>query len=235
MRRPTAQCHNDLILAVLHNVTAPPLPSSSSRSSGWLKKRKQSTTLEFSTSDQETKRRRLNDAVMALGKKERARLKGLVHQPTPSHLLLPSSSTSDHITKKPSAPLGTPKTVQGRSAAFQQDFARCRNTPLCAESLRLPDMESLQARMSWSAYQADLLGGADTEAVSVLMAALTVRSILRSVLSYSTHFSYERTGSFTRDHAIRSGNEECRFTYHHFTCSLFRSSCTHHSRSSRLV
>lgn len=178
----TAQCHNDLILAVLHNVTAPPLPSSYSRHSGWLKKRKQSTNLEIGSSDHEAKRRRLGDAVMALGKKERARLKGLVHQPTPAHLRPPPSTQSDLITKKPSTSLGTPKTVQGRSAAFQQDFARCRNTPLCAESLRLPDMESLQARMSWSAYQADLLGGADSEAVAVLMAALNVRDHLNLML-----------------------------------------------------
>lgn len=171
----TAQLHDDLILAVLHNVTAPSLPPSSARHSGWLKKRKSGPAAELSSSGPEAKRRRLGDAVMSLGKRERSRLKALSNNVT--HVNGQSSflEGSTPMRRKPDAPIGTPKTIQGKSAAFQQDFARCRSTPLCSESLQLPDLDSLQARMTWSAFQAGLLGGTDSEAVTVLMAALKVR------------------------------------------------------------
>lgn len=171
----TAQLHDNLILAVLHNVTAPSLPPSSARHSGWLKKRKHGPAPDALVSGPEAKRRRLGEAVMSLGKRERTRLKALSNVSVNGQGLSVDSSTP--IRRKPDTPIGTPKAIQGKSAAFQQDFARCRSTPLCSESLSLPDMDSLQARMTWSAFQAGLLGGTDQEAVTVLMAALNVRKL----------------------------------------------------------
>lgn len=54
---------------------------------------------------------------------------------------------------------------------------RCLQTPLCCESKMLPDLETLQDRMSLLAYDSGLNGGADGRVAALGVQAVEVRSI----------------------------------------------------------
>jgi transcriptional coactivator HFI1/ADA1 len=63
------------------------------------------------------------------------------------------------------------------SPALAQDYMRCLQTPLCCESKMLPDLETLQDRMSLLAYDSGLNGGADGRVAALGVQAVEVSPI----------------------------------------------------------
>ena len=112
---------------------------------------------------------------MALGRKERNRIKNLSTLPAPP-VVIQRAERPLRVT----APASALFSSQGASAAFQQDYARCQQTELCAESQVLPDLDTMRDRMSLIAYDSNLRRGADNNAANVLMIALEVSCVAGS-------------------------------------------------------
>lgn len=58
--------------------------------------------------------------------------------------------------------------------ALSQDYMRCLQAPLCAETRMLPDLDSLRDRMSLLAYDSGLMSGADSKVALLGAQALDV-------------------------------------------------------------
>lgn len=73
------------------------------------------------------------------------------------------------------------------SSTMQETFVRSVATPYCSESHSLPDLHSLQDRMSLTALEAGLPGGVHTQAAAVALSALQdyLRNILRRTFQYT--------------------------------------------------
>lgn len=73
------------------------------------------------------------------------------------------------------------------SSTMQETLARSVDTPHCIEAHELPDVYTLQDRMSLAAIEAGLSHGVHVQAAAVLLAALQdhLRAILRLTLTYS--------------------------------------------------
>jgi hypothetical protein len=163
-----ADLHDALIMAILFNTTAQSYPPSSSRHSGWFPKRKRDLPLDDA---RDPKRTKLKHGVMSLSRRERSRLKGLsALQGNPR--APPFHSSDKSLMRSAGIP---PFLTKNPSAAFQQDYARCQQALICAESHNLPDPDNLRDRMSYIAYNSHLPAGADSSAASVLNLALEVR------------------------------------------------------------
>ncbi|SHO77307.1 Uncharacterized protein MSYG_1648 [Malassezia sympodialis ATCC 42132] len=73
------------------------------------------------------------------------------------------------------------------SPTMQETLARSADTPHCIEAHELPDVYTLQDRMSLAAIEVGLSHGVHVQAAAVLLAALQdhLRAILRRTLAYS--------------------------------------------------
>lgn len=91
------------------------------------------------------------------------------------------------------------------SASMQETLARGVETPHCIEAHELPNVYTLQDRMSLAAIEAGLPQGVHVQAAAVLLSALQdhLRAILRRTLSYSRGPT-RAEGSRIRMHNIRA-------------------------------
>ena len=186
------QLHNSLVLAILYNTTRPAqAPPASSRHTGWSKRKRDgdnSFALAQSLDPRDAKRRRVKEAVLALSKRERKRIKDLSLAPADAERV-PMTSDRQRL-RGPATPValkikGMPASVYsfGRDSmsctdastvGSQQDFTRCQQIALCAESKLLPDIDTLKDRMSAVAYNIGLSDGAESTAAALGVVALEV-------------------------------------------------------------
>ncbi|GAA97988.1 uncharacterized protein L969DRAFT_84527 [Mixia osmundae IAM 14324] len=201
-----AELHTALILSVLFN-TSRSSATPSSRHSGWSKRRR----LEGDDLlERDSQRARLRNQVMSLGKRERARLKQLntidlaqsanAASKAKVNGTLPAASPTSPtrlgadgqaLLAKPRVEIvkpGSAKAKEGpvfpNAEVSTQDYNRWQQAPLCLESKRLPDHESLTDRMSLIACDSGLSAGVDKPAVSLMLLAVErhIRTLLTSAL-----------------------------------------------------
>lgn len=175
--------HNALILGVLYNAsqpasvyTAPPKPKRSAI--GWVDSCKRQRADD---APEERQRQRTKEAVMALGKKERQRLKNLpqlLSNPKPSFLAsaAQASFNNNNSNNNASGSAGMVKTPL--KPVDSQEKARWDAVSSCSESGDVPsDPGSLSDRMSAMAHRIGLHSAAP-EAGVVLLDALQVRLVI---------------------------------------------------------
>ena len=59
-------------------------------------------------------------------------------------------------------------------SVFQQNYVRAQQTPFCAESKLLPDVDTMRDRINLIAYDSGLSGGADEGVAGLCNVALEV-------------------------------------------------------------
>lgn len=180
--------HNLMVLAVLFNIsqpagvyTAPPKPKRGE--GGWFNgsKRKRGGWTEDETPE-ERQRERTKEAVMALGKRERQRLKQLpeiLSNPTPS--FLQAAKTSPLSATIPPAPLSkaSSSTLKPVDA---QEMARWDSVLNCRQAEDIPsDPSLLSDRMSAIAHRTGLHSAAP-DAGALLLDAVQVCSVQAKVV-----------------------------------------------------
>lgn len=177
-----AETHNALILAVLYNVFQPTehyvtphkprksLGHHDGEGGGWFDGAKRKAAEE---TPEDRTRERAKQAVMALGKRERSRLKrlpDLLSQPTPSFM---QPRASPFMQSPAQSPGSTTKPVD------IQEQARWDAVESCSAAGDLPrDPASLGDRMSSIAHRINL-HSAGPEAGQLMMDAVQVRTPLR--------------------------------------------------------
>ncbi|PLW10471.1 hypothetical protein PCANC_07109 [Puccinia coronata f. sp. avenae] len=203
--------HNALILSILYNATRTDLPTANlsqehnpTTGEGWYKRKRapQPPTpvkIKSKNEERDPKKRRLKEAVMALGQRERNRLKqmaSLKEKELEQQLKLNSqSSATRHISsshhyvfpERAENVMNTPLASKMKisSSTLYQDYMRCQQAPICSESKQLPDFDTLKDRMSLIAYDSGLSNGVDSTASSLALIALEVhlKTLLGDLLS----------------------------------------------------
>ncbi|KAA1102526.1 transcriptional coactivator hfi1/ADA1 [Puccinia graminis f. sp. tritici] len=204
--------HNALILSILYNTTRPdpaisnPLkePGPSTTGEGWHKRKRVPVPpvppkVKTKNEERDPKKRKLKEAVMALGQRERNRLKQIAllkenelelnsnkfnpqqlapRQLSACHYLYPERTENVMNT-----PLASKMKIS--SSTLYQDYMRCQQAPICSESKQLPDFDTLKDRMSLIAYDSGLMNGVDKAASSLALIALEVhlKTLLGDLLS----------------------------------------------------
>ncbi|POW11511.1 hypothetical protein PSTT_05268, partial [Puccinia striiformis] len=140
--------------------------------------------------EKDPKKRRLKQAVMALGQRERNRLKQIASLKDELKLNSQKSLLSSpyylHPERTPNVmdtPLASKMKIS--SSTLYQDYMRCQQAPICSESKQLPNFETLKDRMSLIAYDSGLANGVDKTASSIALIALEVhlKTLLGDLLS----------------------------------------------------
>ncbi|KAK9722392.1 hypothetical protein K7432_002696 [Basidiobolus ranarum] len=164
--REHVKLHNAFILANISNAqkAAPPPPSQ--RSTKWLKRKKDRTSLE-----KDPKKKKLRQDILSLKKADRDRIKVLLKTRSTPAKPLPLRSTSRSIPFPPgSIP---PNYISEVNKGYQ--------APLCYDSKELPDGEILHERMTTIALEHGLLNGVTPDSIEVLQYAL--ESHLKTIIS----------------------------------------------------
>ncbi|KAK4052345.1 hypothetical protein OIV83_002147 [Microbotryomycetes sp. JL201] len=232
---PAVQLHNSLLLSILYNTTRTVGPPLSARHPGWHKRKREGTDGQQENM-MNSKKQRLKTAVMAVGKRERAELKGLAYTAKKDggadrdkEIAFAKLSSLGSVleTHGPEiGPDGLPKvlaTAKQPPATLSQDYMRALQTPNCYDSQTLPDLDGLRDRMSLIAYDSGLPNGVDHRAASLGLQAIEVyiKQILRGVLSLA------RPARPTQQHSSVSHDAA---QHEHGDCSLAASiTCGDHS------
>lgn len=200
--------HNALLLSILYNTTKPTLPPASVSHQGWLSKRKRGALLSAEEQGADVlgelsrKRRRIKRLVGGMTKSEKKRLSVLLTAANTA----PETSTG----KKAGAPTTSSKLGVGSAlktpstAAFQQELVRCQAAPSCVEALELPDLGTLNDRMSAVAYSSGITKGVDGESAG--MAAVALDIYMRDLIS-ALVTSRPQSGSVSGEAAESSGDK----------------------------
>ncbi|KNZ53494.1 hypothetical protein VP01_3225g3 [Puccinia sorghi] len=212
--------HNALVLSILYNTTRTDLPPANSPNdfnpfsttgTGWHKRKRVQQppappatpavpvkVVKAKIEERDPKKRRLKEAVMALGQRERNRLKqiaSLREDQLDQHLKLnpqpfaPPPLSSHHFIfpERSENVMNTPLASKMKisSSTLYQDYMRCQQAPICSESKQLPDLDTLKDRMSLIAFDSGLVNGVDKTASSLALIALEVhlKTLLGDLLS----------------------------------------------------
>ncbi|OAV96244.1 hypothetical protein PTTG_03453 [Puccinia triticina 1-1 BBBD Race 1] len=202
--------HNALILSILYNTTRPdpattnPLKDPETpptTGEGWHKRKRPPAPpvappkIKTKSVEKDPKKRKLKEAVMALGHRERNRLKQIAslkeeelvklnaQQPLPRPLSACQYLYPERTENVMSTPLASKMKIS--SSTLYQDYMRCQQAPVCSESKQLPDFDTLKDRMSLIAYDSGLMNGVDKAASSLALIALEVhlKTLLGDLLS----------------------------------------------------
>ncbi|KAI9603996.1 hypothetical protein H4Q26_003606 [Puccinia striiformis f. sp. tritici PST-130] len=179
--------HNALVLSILYNTTClgpstpnpdkeseGPTTTTTTTGEGWHKRKRVTisasptppTKPKPKSQEKTLKKRRLKQAVMALGQRERNRLKQIASLKDELKLNSQKSLLSSpyylHPERTPNVmdtPLASKMKIS--SSTLYQDYMRCQQAPICSESKQLPNFETLKDRMSLIAYDSGLANGVD--------------------------------------------------------------------------
>ncbi|KNE91681.1 hypothetical protein PSTG_14901 [Puccinia striiformis f. sp. tritici PST-78] len=203
--------HNALVLSILYNTTClgpstpnpdkeseGPTTTTTTTGEGWHKRKRVTisasptppTKPKPKSQEKDPKKRRLKQAVMALGQRERNRLKQIASLKDELKLNSQKSLLSSpyylHPERTPNVmdtPLASKMKIS--SSTLYQDYMRCQQAPICSESKQLPNFETLKDRMSLIAYDSGLANGVDKTASSIALIALEVhlKTLLGDLLS----------------------------------------------------